>query len=369
MHFTGMVLSSIVGVWALRTARHLRGRAGGGAARSALVRAVAADAEFGWARSEMGIEDLPGTCTPHDKHVFVLVADAPSAWPSKWEETAGLPKALTEALKVRKAELNGAKVKLTAATVLAAAGDAPSGDVLIYPDGIRVRNCSVEHVDRLFDLLADVRTRGAGLEVEPAHARSAAQSPAGEAAAVFVCAHTSRDKRCGIIGPALGEVFVGELVGSGRADVPVRMCSHIGGHKYAGSKRKDSASTSAHAAQPCGQEAPALTRMPLCAPSLHRGRRDRVRGRARALVRLCRPCCGSRDRGRAHRRWKAAHPCKALARAARLVRGGAKGEVQGMHSTMHARLVRVRHSPTATRTAMSDPVVPHSLPLAIMPDH
>lgn len=236
MRFDGVILSSIVGVWAVRLRGAARGR-GTVAVRSALRSAAEGDAQHGFGRSEMGSEDLPGTCAPHDKHIFVLVSDEPSAWPPKWEESAGLPQALAGALKARKAEL-GAKLKLTAATALPAAGDASSGDVLVYPDGIRVRGVRAADADALVDLLAGVRSSGAaGLQVEPAHARSAEQPPASGAAAVFVCAHTSRDKRCGVIGPALGEVFAHELAASGRRDVAVRLCSHIGGHKYAGSTR------------------------------------------------------------------------------------------------------------------------------------
>ncbi|KAG8470425.1 hypothetical protein KFE25_008846 [Diacronema lutheri] len=227
------VLSSIVGVWALRAHRQLRGHAVASPTRSARLSAAAADVAFGFARSEFGVEDLPGTCTPHDKHVFVLVAEAPSAWPAKWEESSGLPSALSNALKARKAEIR-LKVKLTAATALADAGDAREGDILVFPEGIRVRNCSVANVDAVIDLLACVRTLGAGLTVEPAGARSAAQASGGRDAAVFVCAHTARDKRCGVIGPVLAEVFEDELRAGGRSDVRVRLCSHVGGHKYAG---------------------------------------------------------------------------------------------------------------------------------------
>lgn len=52
---------------------------------------------------------------------------------------------------------------------------------------------------------------------------------------VFVCAHGSRDKRCGVCGPALIEKFKEEIELRGIKDeVFVSPCSHIGGHKYAG---------------------------------------------------------------------------------------------------------------------------------------
>jgi hypothetical protein len=52
---------------------------------------------------------------------------------------------------------------------------------------------------------------------------------------VFVCSHGSRDKRCGVCGPALIKRFKEEINGLGLdGQVSVSACSHVGGHKYAG---------------------------------------------------------------------------------------------------------------------------------------
>lgn len=52
---------------------------------------------------------------------------------------------------------------------------------------------------------------------------------------VFVCAHASRDVRCGVCGPALIDKFNDEIEYRGLKDqVFVWACSHVGGHKYAG---------------------------------------------------------------------------------------------------------------------------------------
>lgn len=52
---------------------------------------------------------------------------------------------------------------------------------------------------------------------------------------VFVCAHNSRDKRCGVCGPLLLEKFNEEIEAKALKDeVFVSACSHVGGHKYAG---------------------------------------------------------------------------------------------------------------------------------------
>lgn len=52
---------------------------------------------------------------------------------------------------------------------------------------------------------------------------------------IFVCAHGSRDKRCGVCGPPLIEKLKDEIKLRGLSDrIFVSPCSHIGGHKYAG---------------------------------------------------------------------------------------------------------------------------------------
>lgn len=52
---------------------------------------------------------------------------------------------------------------------------------------------------------------------------------------IFVCCHGSRDRRCGVCGPALVSKFGEEIELRGLQNkVSVSPCSHIGGHKYAG---------------------------------------------------------------------------------------------------------------------------------------
>ncbi|PON86300.1 Actin patches distal protein [Trema orientale] len=52
---------------------------------------------------------------------------------------------------------------------------------------------------------------------------------------IFVCSHGSRDRRCGLCGPALVNKFRDEIELHGlQGKVSVSPCSHVGGHKYAG---------------------------------------------------------------------------------------------------------------------------------------
>ncbi|THG10238.1 hypothetical protein TEA_003640 [Camellia sinensis var. sinensis] len=52
---------------------------------------------------------------------------------------------------------------------------------------------------------------------------------------IFVCAHGTRDRRCGVCGPAVITRFKEEIESYGlQSKVSVSPCSHIGEHKYAG---------------------------------------------------------------------------------------------------------------------------------------
>ncbi|XP_073156953.1 uncharacterized protein [Henckelia pumila] len=52
---------------------------------------------------------------------------------------------------------------------------------------------------------------------------------------IFVCCHGSRDRRCGVCGPSVINKFKDEIESHGlQGKVLVGPCSHIGGHKYAG---------------------------------------------------------------------------------------------------------------------------------------
>lgn len=52
---------------------------------------------------------------------------------------------------------------------------------------------------------------------------------------IFVCAHGSRDVRCGVCGPVLIEKLNEEIDLRGlKSEISVLACSHVGGHKYAG---------------------------------------------------------------------------------------------------------------------------------------
>lgn len=181
------------------------------------------DKEFGFQRPELGKEKLAGTVGFHERHVF-LCFKGPEEWPSHVEATQSdsLPGLLAAALKARKPNLK----KSTKLTICEGEEGTEStlGDVLIFPDMIRYRGLTHSDVDNFVEevLVKDVEWGPGSPE-------------AIKGSYVFVCCHGSRDKRCGVCGPALIKRFKEDIEGQGLdGQVAVSACSHVGGHKYAG---------------------------------------------------------------------------------------------------------------------------------------
>ncbi|GAV68562.1 Suc_Fer-like domain-containing protein [Cephalotus follicularis] len=178
------------------------------------------DAKFGFTRAEMYKSNLANTVDPYDRHVF-LCYKSPDAWASRVEssDTDLLPKLLSSALKARKDDIV-IKTKLT----ICGGGEGTDGDVLIFPEMIKYKGLKDSDVDSFVeDVLVNSKPWGSGEQEVLIGSH------------VFVCAHGSRDKRCGVCGPALMEKLEEEIELRGLKDqVFVSPCSHIGGHKYAG---------------------------------------------------------------------------------------------------------------------------------------
>eukprot|EP00123_Amoebidium_parasiticum_P001091 comp12094_c0_seq1/m.6826 comp12094_c0_seq1/g.6826 ORF comp12094_c0_seq1/g.6826 comp12094_c0_seq1/m.6826 type:complete len:314 (-) comp12094_c0_seq1:39-980(-) len=179
------------------------------------------DQEIGFTRSEMHTQQLVGTVNPYTRHVFVITNEQADTWPSKWEESEGLPSLLAEKLKERKKEAG--KVKLTAAV---ATGEDQAGDVLMFPEGLRIRGLAPSTID---SFITEYMAGGRKDSVGPFTTQ-----PLSDPRSVFVCSHTNRDKRCGYMGPKLIDSFRECLEKEGLGSITVRACSHVGGHVYAG---------------------------------------------------------------------------------------------------------------------------------------
>lgn len=174
------------------------------------------DTNYGFKRNEMYSSNLAGTVDPYDRHVF-LCFKSPDAWASRVEEDF-LPKLLSSAVKARKGDIT-VKTKLTVCE-----GGESDGDVLIFPEMIRYKGLKDSDVDSFVEeVLVNGKPWASGLQEVLTGSY------------IFVCAHGSRDKRCGVCGPALIEKLKQEIELRGLAgQVFVNPCSHVGGHKYAG---------------------------------------------------------------------------------------------------------------------------------------
>ncbi|CAM8978913.1 unnamed protein product [Rhodiola kirilowii] len=180
------------------------------------------DSKYGFQRPEMYQTALKGTVDAYDRHVF-LCYKGPEDWPARVEDEAdSLPKVFAAAVKARRKDFL-VKTKVT----VCGGGDGSGledGDVLVFPDMVVYRGLKESDVEGFVE---DVIVRG-----EP---WSAGNKEEVTSTYVFVCAHGSRDKRCGVCGPVLLEKLKEEIGARGLSEqVVTSPCSHIGGHKYAG---------------------------------------------------------------------------------------------------------------------------------------
>eukprot|EP00262_Sarcandra_glabra_P006820 TRINITY_DN19374_c0_g1_i1.p1 TRINITY_DN19374_c0_g1~~TRINITY_DN19374_c0_g1_i1.p1 ORF type:complete len:428 (+),score=64.06 TRINITY_DN19374_c0_g1_i1:139-1422(+) len=182
------------------------------------------DVEFGFLRQEMRQSPLVGTVQMYDRHVFLCYKN-PQVWPPRVEaaEFDRLPRLLSAALMARKAEMK----KRTLLTICEGhdGSETSNGDVLIFPDTIRYRRLTHFDVDTFVEevLVKDAEWLPGTPEMLMGWSY------------VFVCSHASRDRRCGVCGPAVVKKFKEEIDVHGfQGQVSVSPCSHIGGHKYAG---------------------------------------------------------------------------------------------------------------------------------------
>uniref|UniRef100_A0A7N0VF15 Uncharacterized protein n=1 Tax=Kalanchoe fedtschenkoi TaxID=63787 RepID=A0A7N0VF15_KALFE len=189
---------------------------------SAVASPIDDDSKYGFQRPEMYQAALKGTVDGYDRHVF-LCYKGPGAWPARVEDGAdSLPKLFATAVKARKKDIT-VKTKVT----VCGGGDGSGledGDVLVFPDMVIYRGLKESDVDGFVE---DVIVRG--------ETWSAGNKEEVTATYVFVCAHGSRDKRCGVCGPVLLDKLKEEIGTRGLSEqVITSPCSHIGGHKYAG---------------------------------------------------------------------------------------------------------------------------------------
>lgn len=179
--------------------------------------------DYGFMRPDFRVDSLVGTVDYYDRHVLLCYKN-PQVWPPRIEaaEFDRLPRLLSAALAARKGDMK----KQTRLTICEGhdGTETSNGDVLIFPDMIRYRRLTHFDVDTFVEevLVKD----GEWLPGTPEALRGFY---------VFVCAHGTRDRRCGVCGPAVIARFKEGIELHGlQGKVSVSACSHIGGHKYAG---------------------------------------------------------------------------------------------------------------------------------------
>ncbi|KAH1075740.1 hypothetical protein AAZX31_19G003600 [Glycine max] len=183
------------------------------------------DAKHGFSRPEMYKENLAGTLDAYDRHVFLCYKNH-LAWPPRLEASDAdpLPKRVATVWRARKNDI-AVKTKITVCEAREEAGFS-DGDALIFPDMIKYRGVEESNVDVFFnDVIVSGKEWSGGKQGKGVLKGSH----------IFVCAHGSRDVRCGVCGPVLMDKFNEEIQLRGLKDqISVLACSHIGGHKYAG---------------------------------------------------------------------------------------------------------------------------------------
>ncbi|XP_004489235.1 altered inheritance of mitochondria protein 32 [Cicer arietinum] len=180
-------------------------------------------AKSGFSRPEMYTEKLAGTVESYDRHVFLCYKNH-QAWPPRVEASDDdpLPKRIATTWKARKNDIV-VKTKITVCEAREEDGFS-DGDVLIFPEMIKYKGLEESNVDSFFnDVVVSGNSWGGGVQGVITGSY------------IFVCAHGSRDVRCGVCGPVLINKLNEEIQLRGLKDqISVMACSHVGGHKYAG---------------------------------------------------------------------------------------------------------------------------------------
>ena len=173
------------------------------------------DKEIGFSRDDLGKnrEILHGKSSPPlFRHAFYLTKTPALEWD---------PDCAFEPLTTLGSLVEKNNIRITAAQALEGLDE--EGDVLIFPDFCRVRLGPASSLSKeaINDFALRLQSKVPFLVGEDCTALSLAQ--------VFLCAHQKRDARCGYCGPELYKAIENE-----EEEVQARLCSHIGGHVYAG---------------------------------------------------------------------------------------------------------------------------------------
>ncbi|KAK4787438.1 hypothetical protein SAY86_011271 [Trapa natans] len=187
------------------------------------------DVDFGFFRPEFRQSQLAGTVQFYERHVFLCYKN-PRVWPPRIEaaEFDRLPRLLSAAVAARKVDMKKEEFPLNLHKL--------KFSICLYPT-----NVTTLLVSLFLRILSNKRLTHFDVDtfVEEVLVKESEWLPGNpetlSGSYIFVCSHGSRDRRCGVCGPALVSRFREDIEMYGlHSKVSVSPCSHIGGHKYAG---------------------------------------------------------------------------------------------------------------------------------------
>jgi len=184
------------------------------------------------------VKGLKDSFKPYTRHAIILGAGSPENWPPRVENSNGSqsPRNLKSSLSLVTNLIKRVKGNSTASTLMITCSSEPSScepgyhDVVVYPEAMIYR-VAPSNLDRFVEILTsptrvmvDVMDQKIFKTVKPPWDYL-----------VAVCAHSTRDQRCGKIGPKV----ISKLQETIQDDDPTKVVkvidtSHIGGHRFAG---------------------------------------------------------------------------------------------------------------------------------------
>mmetsp|Transcript_2288 Transcript_2288/g.4424 ORF Transcript_2288/g.4424 Transcript_2288/m.4424 type:complete len:893 (+) Transcript_2288:142-2820(+) len=177
---------------------------------------------IGFDREEMHSSDLSGDKEPPHVHLFVAYGTH-ETWQAKLQNDQDAPvaafkKAFDDALG---GSSSGKEISFSVTAIPVSEQD-QEGDVLIFPQRLRVKN-GVESAVEIAQGVVDGGVEDLVKKVQPLE----------HGGYVFICCHTARDARCGHCGPLLVDAVKKQAAKEKNGSVWVKACSHVGGHRYA----------------------------------------------------------------------------------------------------------------------------------------
>ncbi|KAI8598593.1 Sucrase/ferredoxin-like-domain-containing protein [Dissophora ornata] len=209
-------------------------------------------------------QDMPllYSVKPYTRHV--LISTGKEDWESHIDDDkSSLAYHLSRAIDDGQRQIREAtgdspdRIILTNSSRKAEDWNGPGWQVIVLPDQIVVNNVTADQCNDFFEAFLKPSVGSVNLVVPAAPdvdapglgQASKAEITVGKTtfiasrwqpkAAIMICSHKRRDKRCGVTAPILKKEFTRilrskDLYGDCEGDVEIWMISHIGGHKFAG---------------------------------------------------------------------------------------------------------------------------------------